>query len=106
MKNIKLKNIMATAVMLSVAFVNPANTYCNVKADTLKEYAIDNAIMPEVETVEEGLAVEDWMMDAYTYDETALRIENWMLAAETTVAENNLEVEFVLKSRVMVWLMV
>ena len=50
MKKINLKKIMATAVMLSVAFVNPANTYCNVKADTLKEYAIDNAIMPEVET--------------------------------------------------------
>ena len=49
MKKINLKKIMATAVMLSVAFVNPANTYSNVNADTLKGYTIEGEIMPEVE---------------------------------------------------------
>ena len=93
MKKINLKKMIATAVMLSVAFVNPANTYSNVKADTLKVHAFESEVMPEVETVEEGLEVEDWMMNTYTYDETTLRVENWMFAAETTATESTLAVE-------------
>ena len=93
MKKINLKKIMATAVMLSVAFVNPANTYSNVNADTLKGYTIEGEIMPEVETVEEELAVENWMMDAEDiYAENTLRVEKWMFAADT-YAEDALAVE-------------
>ena len=93
MKKINLKKIMATAVMLSVAFVNPANTYSNVNADTLKGYTYDGEIMPEVETVEEELAVENWMMDAEEiYVEIALTVEKWMFAADT-YAEDALAVE-------------
>ena len=70
MKKIMLKKFFATAVMLSVAFVNPANTYSNVHADTLKGYTYDGEVMPEVETVEEELAVENWMIHAskHTHD--------------------------------------
>ena len=93
MKKIMVKKFLATAVMLSVAFVNPANTYSNVNADTLKGYTYDGEIMPEVETIEEELAVENWMMDAEDiYTENARKVEKWMFAAENT-AEETLAVE-------------
>lgn len=91
----KTKKMLATAIMLTVAMINPVNIF-GVNADTLKNKNVSNVeISPEGtdEVAEESaLEVENWMSDVNYYDfsaEETLSVENWM--TEDVYSTNNLE---------------